>query len=275
MKLNVQMIGLDLDGTLLNSQKQLTSLTADALKQAVDQGIRVVLATGRPLGGIPQELKEFPGLQYAVTANGSRIVDLVSGNTLYEKLVEAKLAKRILKLFGTYDTLREVYFDGMGYAKKEDLERITHYMEDKPMAQYIVKTRQTVEDVETYLEQQNRGVDKVQALFRSREDKEEARRVLCGWQEVEVTGSLSNNLEINARGVDKGQGLLWLANRLQIPVEALMVFGDGDNDRGMLRLAGMGVAMENGLPEVKEEADYLAGSNDEDGIGKFLQQYVL
>ncbi|MDD7770885.1 Cof-type HAD-IIB family hydrolase [Suipraeoptans intestinalis] len=275
MKLNVQMIGLDLDGTLLNSQKQLTSLTADALKQAVDQGIRVVLATGRPLGGIPQELKEFPGLQYAVTANGSRIVDLVSGNTLYEKLVEAKLAKRILKLFGTYDTLREVYFDGMGYAKKEDLERITHYMEDKPMAQYIVKTRQTVEDVETYLEQQNRGVDKVQALFRSREDKEEARRVLCGWQEVEVTGSLSNNLEINARGVDKGQGLLWLANRLQIPVEALMVFGDGDNDRGMLRLAGMGVAMGNGLPEVKEEADYLAGSNDEDGIGKFLQQYVL
>lgn len=275
MKLNVQMIGLDLDGTLLNSQKQLTSLTADALKQAVDQGIRVVLATGRPLGGIPQELKEFPGLQYAVTANGSRIVDLVSGNTLYEKLVEAKLAKRILKLFGTYDTLREVYFDGMGYAKKEDLERITHYMEDKPMAQYIVKTRRTVEDVEGYLEQQNRGVDKVQALFRSREDKEEARRVLCGWQEVEVTGSLSNNLEINARGVDKGQGLLWLANRLQIPVEALMVFGDGDNDRGMLRLAGMGVAMENGLPEVKEEADYLAGSNDEDGIGKFLQQYVL
>ncbi|MDY3121396.1 Cof-type HAD-IIB family hydrolase [Suipraeoptans intestinalis] len=275
MKLNVQMIGLDLDGTLLNSQKQLTSLTADTLKQAVDQGIRVVLATGRPLGGIPQELKEFPGLQYAVTANGSRIVDLVSGNTLYEKLVEAKLAKRILKLFGTYDTLREVYFDGMGYAKKEDLERITHYMEDKPMAQYIVKTRQTVEDVETYLEQQNRGVDKVQALFRSREDKEEARRVLCGWQEVEVTGSLSNNLEINARGVDKGQGLLWLANRLQIPVEALMVFGDGDNDRGMLRLAGMGVAMGNGLPEVKEEADYLAGSNDEDGIGKFLQQYVL
>lgn len=275
MKLNVQMIGLDLDGTLLNSQKQLTSLTADALKQAVDQGIRVVLATGRPLGGIPQELKEFPGLQYAVTANGSRIVDLVSGNTLYEKLVEAKLAKRILKLFGTYDTLREVYFDGVGYAKKEDLERITHYMEDKPMAQYIVKTRRTVEDVEGYLEQQNRGVDKVQALFRRREDKEEARQVLCGWQEVEVTGSLSNNLEINARGVDKGQGLLWLANRLQIPVEALMVFGDGDNDRGMLRLAGMGVAMENGLPEVKEEADYLAGSNDEDGIGKFLQQYVL
>lgn len=275
MKLNVQMIALDLDGTLLNSQKKLTDFTADALKEAVRKGIHVVLATGRPLGGIPRELREFPGLQYAVTANGSRIVDLVSKKSLYEKLIEVELAKRILQVFGEYDTLREVYFDGLGYAKKEDLQKITQYIEDKPMAEYIQKTRQTVEDVESYLDQQNRGVDKVQALFRQLEDKEEAKRVLQSWQEVEVTGALFNNLEINAKGVDKGQGLLWLGEQLQVRTENMMVFGDGDNDRGMIRLAGMGVAMENGLPEVKAEADYLAGSNDEDGIGKFLRQYVL
>lgn len=275
MKLNVQMIGLDLDGTLLDSRKQLTQFTAEMLRQAAEKGINIVVATGRPLAGIPKELREFPGIRYAVTANGSRIVDMETGETLYEQLIEVETAKKILDLFGGYDTLREVYFDGVGHAKKEDLDRIDWYMEDPFMAEYIVRTRKRVANVEEHLVLENRGVDKVQALFRDTKDRDAAREILEAWKEVEVTGSLANNLEATAKGVDKGNSLLRLAERLAIPLERLLVFGDGENDKRMIQMAGVGVAMGNGLEEVKKVADYLTDSNDADGIGKFLQKYVL
>ena len=70
MKGKIKMIGMDLDGTLLTSQKELTAYTRDVLRRAVEQGIVALPATGRPLSGIPGELLRFPGFRYAVTANG-------------------------------------------------------------------------------------------------------------------------------------------------------------------------------------------------------------
>ena len=88
-------------------------------------------------------------------------------------------------------------------------------------------------------------------------------------------GSLKYNIEVNAAGVNKGSGLVELGKRLGIEREEIMAFGDGDNDEPMLREAGFGVAMANAEEKVKATADYITGSNEEDGVAKAIERFVL
>ena len=93
---------------------------------------------------------------------------------------------------------------------------------------------------------------------------------------VTITGALHNNIEVNAAGVDKGNALLWLAQYLGIAPEETMAFGDGNNDITLLEKAGTGVAMKNGIEEVKHAADRITEkTNDEEGAAKFIETYVL
>ena len=92
---------------------------------------------------------------------------------------------------------------------------------------------------------------------------------------VEATGALENNIEVNAEGVHKGMALLKLGEIFGISREEIAAFGDGSNDTRMLETVGMGAAMANAMPEVKEAADRLADSNDEEGVARFIEKYIL
>lgn len=275
MKIKTRMIGMDLDGTLLTTEKKLTPYTQDVLKRAIAQGIIVLPATGRPVSGVPEEIMHFPGIRYAVTANGGRIVDVQENRTIYENLVPVDKAYAILSVFEKYDTLREIYYDGIGYSEETMLKNIHRYIGPGPMADYMVATRRPIPDVHAKFVETNRPVDKVQGIFASLADKDEALKELEKITDIEITGALSQNVEINAKDVDKGNALLRLGQILGIPGEEIMAFGDGTNDRKMLEKVGTGVAMANGVPEVKAAADYITASNDEEGVARFIEKYVL
>ena len=275
MKIKTRMIGMDLDGTLLTTEKKLTPYTQDVLKRAIAQGIIVLPATGRPVSGVPEEIMHFPGIRYAVTANGGRIVDVQENRTIYENLVPVDKAYAILSVFEKYDTLREIYYDGIGYSEETMLKNIHRYIEPGPMSDYMVATRRPIPDVHAKFVETNRPVDKVQGIFASLADKDEALKELEKITDIEITGALSQNVEINAKDVDKGNALLRLGQILGIPGEEIMAFGDGTNDRKMLEKVGTGVAMANGVPEVKAAADYITASNDEEGVARFIEKYVL
>ena len=275
MKIKTRMIGMDLDGTLLTTEKKLTPYTQDVLKRAIAQGIIVLPATGRPVSGVPEEIMHFPGIRYAVTANGGRIVDVQENRTIYENLVPVDKAYAILSVFEKYDTLREIYYDGIGYSEETMLKNIHRYIGPGPMADYMVATRRPIPDVHAKFVETNRPVDKVQGIFASLADKDEALKELEKIKDIEITGALSQNVEINAKDVDKGNALLRLGQILGISGEEIMAFGDGTNDRKMLEKVGTGVAMANGVPEVKAAADYITASNDEEGVARFIEKYVL
>ena len=240
MKNKIRMIGMDLDGTLLRTNKELTVYTKDVLKRAAEQGIIVMPATGRPFSGIPYDIAEV-----------------------------------ILTIFERYDTFREIYYHGIGYASKEALTRIDKYLNISAMADYITSTRVPVDDVRAKFEEMNQPVDKIQALFTSVEDRDAARKEIEEVSGIEITGALPMNLEINAAGVNKGKAMIELGKVLGIPREEIMAFGDGNNDLKMLKEVGTGVAMENAIPSLKEAADYVTLSNDEEGVAKFIEKYVL
>ena len=232
--MNIRMIGFDLDGTLLTTDKILTERTKKALEAAADQGVILVPATGRPLCGLPKELLELPFIKYAVTANGARILETKTEQVLSEMLISVEKAREILDIFSDYDTLRDVYYDGIGYSEKEKLVHIQDYVMTKAMGEYILNTRVPVESVEEKFETENRGTDKVQALFRYQTDKEEAWKRIRKVTGVEATGALENNIEVNAEGVHKGMSLLKLGEIFGISREKIAAFGDGSNDTMML-----------------------------------------
>ena len=275
------MIGLDLDGTLLNTKKELTEYTKEILTRAIESGVTILTATGRPYTGIPEELREFPGMRYALTSNGARIIDrekmkdTEEKGVLTEHLLPLEDAKKALEILRKYDTLQEVYFDGQGYAEADKLEEVQRYHHSPHMQEYVRNSRICVSELDEIIAQENRAMDKVQGLFADMKEREQAWQELKQFDSLELVGSLKYNIEINAAGVNKGKGLLELGEILGISREEIMAFGDGDNDIAMLREVGFGVAMQNADEEVKAVADYVTGSNDEDGVAKAIARFVL
>ena len=271
----IKMIGLDLDGTLLNTKKELTENTRRVLREAIDAGILVLMATGRPYTGIPEELRNFPGIHYALTSNGARVLDTDHNKLLIEQLLPMESAKKALRIFEKYDTLSEIYFDGQGYADAAKLDNVGKYHHDPNMWNYVRSTRIAVPDIWDVIAKENRNMDKVQALFANLNERASAWKELSELRELELVGSLNYNIEINAAGVNKGTALVALGEMLGIPRESIMACGDGDNDVHLLQEVGFGVAMANAQPQVKEAADYIAASNDEDGVAHAIEKFAL
>lgn len=275
MEHRIKMIGLDLDGTLLTDRKEITPRTRNVISRAIAEGIVVLVATGRPWMGVPEELREFPGMRYALTSNGARILDVQENIILEEHLLPPDSAKKALEICGKYDTLQEIYFDGQGYAPADKMAKVECYHKNPNMWDYMRKTRIPVDDIFELLERENRGLDKVQALFADMEERRAAWKELEAESDLELVGSLKYNIEINAAGVNKGTGLVNLGRLLGIRREEIMACGDGDNDTVMLREAGFGVAMGNAEEQVKEAADDITLTNEEEGVAEAIEKFVL
>ena len=275
MSRTIRMIGVDLDWTLLNSEKQLTAYTREVLKKAIEQEVAVVVATGRPFSGVPDELKHFPGIRYALTANGARILDMQKQKVVYENLLSVESSEKVIDILRKHHAIHEFFVDGVGYMNEDGLKNVYAYFEDPHMAEYLQSTRIPVKDVKEKLQTMKCEVDKLQGIFRNQKDKEEALEELNTLSGIVVTAAMDNNLEINKEGTNKGLGLLQLGKSLGISREEIMACGDGGNDVEMLKEVGFAVAMANGSDPVKKAADFVTVSNDEDGVAKAIERFVL
>ena len=137
MEPKIKMIGLDLDGTLLTDKKELTGRTKAVIGEAIRRGIKVLVASGRPWMGVPEELRNFPGMRYALTSNGARIIDTLDDRIIEEHLLSPELALKALAVCGKYDTLQEVYFDGQGYAPADQMAHVEKYHRNPSMCEYM------------------------------------------------------------------------------------------------------------------------------------------
>lgn len=269
------MIGLDCDGTLLNNNKELPEYSRNVLLRAIDEGIVVLVATGRPVTGIPKQMLELPGTRYALTSNGARIVDLQEDKVLYESMMPLETAKKVLAVFEKYDTYKEVFLDGTGYSNADELSHVEEYTTMASVARYMKECRVPVENIWELMEEKQIPVDKVHAIFRNHEEREQAFREIQEIEGTTPTGALTRNIEVNAAGVNKGLGLIRLGEMLGIKREEIMACGDGMNDYEMLREVGFGVAVENAVEEVKKVADYITDTNENEGVAKAIERFAL
>lgn len=268
---NVRLIALDLDGTLLNDAKELTERTQRALEAASRSGIEVVLSTGRPVTALPQEVAHFPYIKYALTADGARIENLRTGELLFEGLIPKEMVRPIYDIFDDYDVIEEIYIKGQGYISERDIDHLEEYTTNPAHAAYARRTRKRVEDIHDLLDQ---DIDKAHALFKSFEDREDAMRRIREIADLELCDAFPINLEVSAPGINKGEGLKILGEKLGIETKDMMAFGDSNNDAAMLQTAGVAVVMDNAYESVKEMADMIAPSNEEDGVAAVIEQML-
>lgn len=263
-------IVLDLDGTLTNRDKVMTPRTRDALMEAQKRGKKVVLASGRPTQGVMPlakelELSRFGG--YILSYNGGLIISCETGETVFSRQLPVESNGRIIGLAMEH-RVDILTYEGdylvvnnreCPYAKIES--RINHM----PMRE--------VEDMASY-------VDFVVPKFLMLDDGDylalvEPRVKAALGKNFSVYRSEPHFLEILPKGIDKAQSLERLLETLGMSREEMIACGDGYNDLSMIRFAGLGVAMENAVLPVRKAADYITDSNNEDGVAKVVEKFLL
>lgn len=276
----IRMIGLDLDGTILNNNKEMSPRCQRAIEEAARKGVIVLPATGRPLIGIPEEILRLEGVRYAVSANGAVVYDLVENKKLHEDCMDLETVLSLLIKLQETETMADVFIDGIGYVEREVFASNLQYAESEQMREYLKKTRIAVDNLPQFVEKRGQTVQKMTVNFRMMEDgslfgKEEVLKILEPYSQLAVVSGMATNLEITKKTATKGNGLLALGKILGIERENIMACGDSGNDREMLRTVGFGVAMANATADVLEVADYVTVSNEEDGVAYVIEQFVL
>lgn len=272
---DVRIVGLDLDGTALTTDKRLTERTRKAMDQAIALGVLVMPATGRPVTGIPQEFAGISSVRYLLGSNGAAVYDKEEKRFVVHTCLDKETVLKAMDVFSAVECSFEVYMDGIPYIAKQDLDRADYLVTDPHIRAYVKKTRQPVPDIREFVINDSRGIEKINMCYPSVEEKDKGVQLLEQIPEVEGVCGLPTNLELAASGVDKGEGLLALASLLGIEKDRVLACGDSGNDLAMVRKCGIGVAMANAQDDIKDAADLiLPFTNDEEGVAWLLEQIV-
>ena len=269
----IRCVALDLDGTTLNSQGKLSERTRQAIRAVLEQRIHVIVASGRPVSSLPEEVVGIPGIRYAVTSNGAVVRDLETGEILREYKLTPEAAEEILKLTEGMDVAYETFIAGIPYAQASYVADPVRYGAAATAVSYVRRTRKPVEDIRGFIRRHKEELDSIDVVIR--EGKEALwKKLETQVEDIYVTSSVPQLLEISYKEAGKASGVRFLLDHLKIAREHLAAFGDGDNDSGMLRLAGVGVAVANAVPGCLAAADRITGSNDEDGVAAELERIL-
>ena len=273
---DIKLIALDLDGTLLNSDKQLTQQNAQVLARAAARGIEIVPTTGRFFSGMPEVIRSLPYLHYAITINGAAVYDVRCDEDIARAEIPLPLAVEIMRYLDTLPVIYDCYMNNWGWMTRAMQLRADAFAPDEHYLRMIRNLRTPVDDLKSYLLETGRDVQKIQLFLTDPALRLTLLRQLGGqFEGLCVSSSVPNNIEINSTDANKGEALRKLAAHLGLDISQTMAFGDGLNDLSMLRAAGVGVAMENACPEAKQAADYLTGSCDESGVAAAIKRFCL
>ena len=263
-------IALDLDGTLTNHDKVVTPKTREALLKAASEGAVIILASGRPTYGIEPvaeclELNQQGG--YILSYNGGNIVNAKTG----EKLFSQFLPDNVIPELYTY--AKEHGHALLGY---DGNEIITEMPDDQYVKEESRINKMNIRKVDNLFEALEPHPTKL-LMTGDPSDMLKAEEELVEklGDRMDIFRSAPFFLELVPKGIDKAKSLTRLLTIINLTPADLIAFGDGYNDLSMLKLAGMGVAMENAAPEVRAEADYVTLSNEKDGVAAALAHFNM
>jgi hypothetical protein len=263
-----KMLAFDLDGTLTNSDKQITPRTADAICRAEKDGAAIVLASGRPVYGIMPvaaklDLKSLGG--YILAYNGGCILDCRTNEVIYEKKLPNEYVRDICHYALQRDYALLTYEGDCVITNKKDNPYV---IEEANINHLPIKQ---IEDMAAYI---TFPVNKFIIAEGPQTVAMEIPMLKAAFPMLNVFSSAPFFLEIVPPDIDKADSLNYLLNRLEMTSAQLAAFGDGGNDVNMIKFAGMGVAMQNACDSCKAAANYITASNDEDGCGLAIEKML-
>lgn len=265
-----KLIALDIDGTLTNSKKEITPRTRHAILEAQNQGKKIILASGRhPIGIYPIAkdlmLDRYGG--YIMAFNGGKIINCATNETVVSKLFPLEYLSDIVGVLKPSNITINTYDDKKIISDRK-INDYTYVEKD------IIKTDMVV--VDDFVSAIKFDINKI-LLAGEPDEIDRYKEILANRYDglLDIYKSAPYFLEIMPFGVTKGSMLPLLIQKLGINRSELAAFGDNYNDMTMIGYSGFGVAMANGEPEVKKIADYVCESNDDDGVAKTFEKYIL
>lgn len=270
------LLALDIDGTLLDSQGQLRPRTREAIRQTQATGVQVTLATGRRLETALPVARTLNIQLPLILHNGASIQAPQDGRVLMHSCIPAALVREAVVLARKHGLSLFLYEDPV-HAEKIYFEDARH-----PRAwEYHVRNERSVQELPDLLARGDRDALRLVAVDdadRARSWEEDLRSACGDRLRFLSGGDLIRGawvVEVFGRGVDKGTALEQLAARLGVDRERILAMGDWENDLEMIQYAGLGIAMGNAPEHVKLAADRVTFSNDEDGVATVIEEHVL
>ncbi|MCQ2565357.1 MAG: HAD family hydrolase [Clostridia bacterium] len=263
----IKILAFDLDGTLLDGRSRISDRVKETLIKATEMGLNVVIATGRAISTIPDEVLHFPGIRYAVTSNGARIYDLVANESVYSNLLTADAVEAAMPWISDPDVMKELFFDGDVLADSHALLDMPRFgITDEHQQNYHRSTRKPCEDTVRTLRENADHIENINLIFADNSKRLKYREELSKIEGITVVSSAPYNIELGGATTSKANALKTLAEMLGYGHDNIIAFGDSTNDAHMLQCAAVGVAMGNAVEELKAVADWVTLPNTEDGV---------
>lgn len=280
---------IDLDGTMLNQYGIVTQNTKDAIKEAQNKGIEIIIASGRPIDSIKAIAKQIESKKYFISGNGAIIYDISKDETIYENTIKKQKALEIIKICEENSIYYNIYTEKEIVAKSLQCNVLYYHKENINKEDKDKTHINIVENIYDYISNRDEKIVKITVCDKNKVIFNSIIRKLKEITEIEVldVSHMSRKIihqgteeipieyfytEISAKNVDKWNAIEFLKEKMNIKTEEVIAIGDNINDKKMIEEAGLGIAMGQSHPEVKKVAKQITTSNLEDGVASALRE---
>lgn len=266
----IKLVAIDVDGTLLNAQNQLTERTKSIIAQVRAQGVKIVLCTGRPFRGIETFLKALELDQineYVISYNGAVTQELGTQKVIYYQSIAYSDFLKIEALCRKLGMAYHIQSDAGIYTSNRTISTYTAYDSCLNGSTIFYRTLAELEMV---------PIHKVLMVASPKELQQKVAQIpKIFFEKYHLVRSLDYFFEFLHRDVSKGNAIKQLAHDLKLKPDEIMVIGDNDNDISMFLFAGLSVAMGNGSKAAQDAATYVTKTNEDDGVAYALSKWLL
>lgn len=279
---------IDLDGTMLNQYGIVTQRTKDAIETVQQKGIEVVIASGRPTDSVKTIAKEIKSEKYFISGNGAIIYDMEKDEIIYENTLKKQKVLDIIKICEENSIYYNLYTEKEIIAKSLQCNVLYYHKENLTKEEKDKTHINIVENIYDYIANRNEKIVKITICDKHPVIFNSIMRKLKKIDEIEVleVSHMSRKMirqgtedipieyfytEISAPNVDKWNAIEFLKEKMGIQTEEIIAIGDNMNDKKMIENAGLGIAMGESTPIIKEVAHKITTSNNEDGVAQVLE----
>jgi Cof subfamily protein (haloacid dehalogenase superfamily) len=275
-----KLVCIDMDGTLLNSKRKISNANRVALKKAYDMGVHIVITTGRIYINAAYYSNLVGVDSPVIAANGGIIKE--KNEFIYKRTMSREVNTKILEICNKYKanprfhTSKDTY-DGKSFFDYMNLVFLYEFVLKIKSKGYKVRLHhiKNAKQWTSVFKTEEKEIIKCDIIDKDIEKIKKIKDELKKIESIQVLGAGLHSVEVTHKSVSKGSAVKYLAQRYNIKKEEIITIGDNENDIEMIQYGGLGVAMGNAIEMLKDSADYIAATNDEDGVAKVINEFIL
>lgn len=270
-----KLLCLDMDGTLLDKEKNISEINKNAVKKAVEKGVKVAICTGRVFTSAYYYSDILEIKTPIIASNGSYIREKDRDEVIYKNPLSIAQCRKLASvlqandIYFHFNTTSEIITDKLLYTSE------FYVKSNKTMPENRQIKVNVINDWEKTFKQYDGEIVKCNAIEMHSDKLNKVKNEIINLGDFEVASSWNNNFEVMNKSVSKGHAIQVLANYYDIDKQSIVCIGDSENDLSMIKTAGLGIAMGNAPDYVKNQADYVTDTNSNNGVAKAIEKFIL